>query len=402
MIADMSPRACPSRINVPLTALMAVICGLLVASVLLPAAEPAVAEPASAAALLQPFVDRHELAGAVMLVADKDDVLAVETVGFADIADGRAMTPDTLFWIASQTKPMTAVAVMMLVEEGKASLDDPIEKYLPEFRGQLCVAWKDEGVQLLRKPAHPVTLRGLLSHISGLPFKTPVQEPTLDQLPLVTVVRAAAMTPLLTEPGIAYLYSNAGINTAARVIEVATGLPYERFMQERLFDPLGMKDTTFWPDEEQCLRLASSYRPDAARAGLVEFPIPQLLYPLGDRARRFANPSGGLFSNARDTARFCRMILNQGELDGRRYLKPESVRELTRRQTPAAFKDSYGLGFAVGPDWHGHGGAHATLMEVRPADGLVLVWLVQHGGFPGDGSKAVGVFIDWARKRFVR
>lgn len=400
MIADMSSRSRTPKVRRRPTAPLAMACGLLVAITRLQAAEPTSAEPASA--LLQPFVDRHELAGAVMLVADKDDVLAVETVGFADIADGRAMTPDTMFWIASQTKPMTAVALMMLVEEGTIALDDPIEKHLPEFRGQMCVAWKDEGLQLLRKPAHPVTLRVLLSHLSGLPYKTPVQEPTLDQLPLVTVVRAAAMTTLLTEPGTAYLYSNAGINTAARVIEVATGMPYERFVQERLFDPLGMSDTTFWPDDEQCRRLAASYRPDAAGTGLVEFPIQQLLYPLGDRTRRHANPSGGLFSTARDTARFCRMILNEGALDGRRYLKPESVRELTRRQTPERLKESYGLGFAVGPDWHGHGGAHATLMEIRPADGLVLVWLVQHGGFPGEGAKAVAVFRDWARRRFAR
>ena len=367
------------------------------------AAETASAvETASAAAVLQPFVERHELAGAVVLVADKNGVLAVESVGFADIAAGKPMQEDAVFWIASQTKPMTAVALMMLVEEGKVSLDDPVSKYLPEFRDQLVVAFKDPGLQLLRRPVHPITLREVLCHMSGLPHKTPIQEPTLDGLSLAAAVRSAAMMALQTEPGTAYLYSNAGINTAARVVEVVSGMSFEDFLQRRLLDPLGMKDTTFWPDESQCRRIPLSYRPDAAKTGLAPFPIQQLQAPFSDRTHRFAMPAGGLFSTARDTARFCRMMLNDGEMEGRRILSAASVREVSRRQTPESVKDSYGLGFAVGPDWFGHGGAHATLMEIRPADGLVLVWLVQHGGHPGEGGKAVGVFRDWARNRFAR
>ncbi|NDC64068.1 MAG: class A beta-lactamase-related serine hydrolase [Planctomycetia bacterium] len=356
----------------------------------------------SAASVLQPFVDRHELAGAVVLVADAKGVLDAESVGFADIAAGRPMHEDTMFWIASQTKPMTAVALMMLVEEGKVSLDDPVEKHLPEFRDQMVTAFKDDGLLLLRRPVHPITIREVLCHMSGLPHKTLIQEPTLDGLPLQTTVRGAAMVPLQTQPGTAYLYSNAGISTAARVVEVVSGMPFEDFLQRRLLDPLGMKDTTFWPDEEQERRLAVSYKPDQANNGLEPFAIRQLRQPYGDRVHRFAMPSGGLFSSARDTARFCRMMLRDGELDGRRIISAASVREMTRRQTPETVKEAYGLGFALGPDWFGHGGANATLMEIRPADGLVLVWLVQHGGHPGEGGKAVGVFKDWARSRFAR
>ena len=128
--------------------------------------------PASSAAALQPFVDKHELAGAVALVADKDKVLLVEAVGFADIAGKKAMRTDALFWIASQSKAMTAAAVMMLVDEGKTALDDPEEKYQPEFRGQMVVAEKDNEHTLLRKPRHPITIREVLSHMSGLPFKS--------------------------------------------------------------------------------------------------------------------------------------------------------------------------------------------------------------------------------------
>jgi len=356
--------------------------------------------PATSSSLLKPFVDKHELAGAVALVADKNKVLSVEAVGFADIAAGKVMRQDNIFWIASQTKPMTAVAVMMIVDEGKISLDDPIEKYLPEFRGQMVVAEKDNEHIVLRKPKHPITVRETLNHTSGLPFKSAIEEPTLDGLSLSSAVRSYAMTPLLSEPGTVYRYSNAGINTAARLIEVVTKIKYEDFMQQKLFDPLGMKDTTFWPNEAQSLRVAKSYRPDASKTNLAEFPISQLIYPLTDRVHRFPMPAGGLFSTAIDTSLFCRMLLNNGELDGKRYLSENAIRELSKRQTPPTIKESYGLGFSVSPDSYGHGGAQATNMEIRSGKGLVLVWMVQHSGFPGDGGKAQGAFKNWALDKF--
>ncbi len=357
-------------------------------------------QPASVATLLQPFVERHELAGAVALVADKDKVLAVEVVGFADIAGGKKLAENSVFWIASQSKPITAVAVMMLVDERKIALDDAVEKYLPEFRGQMVVAEKDGDHVLLKKPVHPITIREALSHMSGLPFQSAIEKPTLDGLPLDAATRSYAMTPLQTEPGTKYQYSNAGINTAARVLEVVSGMKYEDFMQKRLFEPLEMKDTTFWPNDEQNARVAKSYRPDKAKTALEEFPVSQLIYPLTDRTRRFPMPAGGLFSTAQDTALFCRMMLNGGELNGRRYVSEASFKELTRRQTPDTVKDSYGLGHAVGGDFFGHGGAHATNMEVRPSKGVAIVWMVQHSGFPGEGGKAQGVFKNWALEKF--
>jgi CubicO group peptidase (beta-lactamase class C family) len=208
------------------------------------------------------------------------------------------------------------------------------------------------------------------------------------------------MTPLQTEPGTHYQYSNAGINTAARILEVVEGMKYEDFMQRRLFDPLGMKHTTFWPGKEASRRVAKSYRPGKDGKGLVEITIDQLIYPLDDRTRRFPMPAGGLFSTAGDTALYCRMLLNGGELNGRRYLSPAAFHELTTRQTPQTVKESYGFGLSVGQGWFGHGGAEATNMEIRMDKGLVIVWMVQHSGFPGDGSKAQGVFKDWALGRF--
>jgi CubicO group peptidase (beta-lactamase class C family) len=358
------------------------------------------AEPEAAAPLLQPFVDKHELAGAVAVVVGKDKVLSETAVGFEDVAAGRPMRKDSLFWIASQSKPMTAVAVMMLVDEGKIALDDPIEKYLPEFKGQMVVVEKDAEHMLLRKSAHPVTIRETLDHMSGMPYKSAVEDPTLDSLPLVAAVKSYAITPLQTEPGTAYQYSNAGINTAARIIEVVTGAKYEDFMQHRLFDPLSMQDTTFWPSDEQLARLAESYRPDSAKTNLERFPISQLIYPLSDRSRRFPMPAGGLFSTAGDTAKFCQMLLNGGQLGGRKYLSESAMQEISKRQTPTSVKESYGLGFSVGGDSFGHGGAHATNMEVFPKKGIAVVWMVQAGGFPGEGGKAQGVFKQWAFEQF--
>jgi CubicO group peptidase (beta-lactamase class C family) len=166
-------------------------CSIAATASAVPAASVAVA----VAPELQAFVDKHELVGAVVLVADRDRVLDIETVGFADIAAGHPMAPDARFWIASQSKSMTAAAVMMLVDEGKINLDDPAENYLPEFRGQMVVAEKDGDYVLLKRPSHPITVREILSHVSGLPFKSAIEEPTLDGLPLDKAVRGYAMTP---------------------------------------------------------------------------------------------------------------------------------------------------------------------------------------------------------------
>ncbi|HEY3282057.1 MAG TPA: serine hydrolase domain-containing protein [Armatimonadota bacterium] len=347
---------------------------------------------------LQPFEDEHSLAGAVVLVADKDRVLDLETVGYADVEARKPMRADSLFWIASQTKPMTVAAVMMLVDEGKLALDDPVEKYLPEFHDLWWVAEEDAGHRLLRRPARPITLRDVLSHMSGLAFSSLVEQPTLDALPLRTAVLSYAQSPLQSQPGTRFSYANAGINTAARVLEVVSGLSYEEFLQKRLLKPLGMKDTTFRPTREQVARLARSYAPDEKGTGLKALTITQLTYPL-EGPGRYPMPAGGLFSTAQDAARFCRMVLNGGTLDGHRYLSATAVEEMTRRQTPPD-QTSYGLGWSVDGDTIGHGGAYATDMLIDRKRGLVLVFLVQHAGFPLRGKDAQGAFVSTAQKHF--
>jgi CubicO group peptidase (beta-lactamase class C family) len=361
------------------------------------AKDPAPAK--SPAAALQPFVDHHELAGAVLLVADKDKVLSLEAVGFADIAAEKPMRSDAVFWIASQSKPITAIALMMLVDEGKVKLDDPADKYLPELKDLWLAVKQDKEHILLKRPKHAVTVRSLLSHTSGMPFQSAMEKPTLDVLSLRDAVRSYALTPLLFEPGSKWQYSNAGINTAGRIIEVVSGMPYETFMDKRLFEPLGMKDTTFWPSEDQLRRLAKSYKPNAAKTGLEETTIWALQYPLNDRKRQ-PMPAGGLFSTAHEVGRLCQMVLNGGILEGKRYLSEDAVKQMTSKQTGDALKEGYGLGWSTGGGTYGHGGAYATNMSIDTKRGLITVFMVQHAGFPGEGGKSHAAFQQAAMERF--
>lgn len=350
------------------------------------------------AAALKPFVESQSLAGAVTVVADKDNVLSLETVGFADIAAKRAMATDSVFWIASQSKPITGAGLMILVDEGKVKIDDPVEMFLPEFKDLWLTAEQDKD-RLVLKKIPPITVRQVLAHTSGMPFKSMMEQPTLDGLPLRDAVRSYVLTPLQFEPDTKYQYSNAGINTAGRIIEVVSGMSYEAFMDKRLFEPLGMKDTTFWPNDEQLKRLAKPYKPNADKTGLEETTISQLRYPLSDRTR-YPMPAGGLFSTAGDVTRFCQMVLNRGTFGGKRILSEAAVAQMISRQTPAALKESYGLGWSVGPNSFGHGGALSTNMTIDTERGLITVFLVQHAGFPNNGGQSQGAFRKAAEDKF--
>jgi CubicO group peptidase (beta-lactamase class C family) len=361
---------------------------------------PARSQEARIASSLQPFIDRGTLAGAVTLVASRDRLLSLERIGFADVAAKTPMPADALFWIASMSKPMTATALMMLVDEGKIRLDDPVEKILPEFGGQMLVAERSSDRLVLKRPAHPITVRNILSHTGGLPFSSLMEQPTLDLLPLRDAARSYAMTPLQFEPDTRYQYSNAGINTAGRIIEVVSGLPYEEFMDRRLFRPLGMVDTTFWPSEKQLSRLAKAYKPTPDKADLEETTVTQLKYPLSDRKRQ-PMPAGGLFSTATDLMKFCQMILNRGSQGGKRYLSEAAVAQMTRKQTGETIKEGYGLGWSTDGKTFGHGGAYSTNMSIDPARGLIFVFLVQHAGYPGsDGDKIFPAFLKSAVAEF--
>ena len=359
--------------------------------------------PASAnglADVLQPFVDARQIAGVVTLVADRDGVLDVTCVGERDLATHAPMRPDTLFWIASQTKPFTATALMSLVDEGKVGVEDPVERYLPNFRGQMRITARGTEFALLTRPVHPVTVRNLLTHTSGLPYGSALEGAALDALPLAVAVGSYAMTPLNFEPDSQYSYANAGLNTVGRIVEVAGGQPYADFVRARLLEPLGLRDTTFWPDPAQQARLATVYRQAGPGDPLTPIPINVLGAPLDDRAHRHAVPAAGLFSTAADCGRFCRMILRGGELNGRRYLSEAAVAQMTHRQTPERLPVSYGFGWSTEGERCGHSGAYETDMGMDRSRGLVYVFMVQHAGHGADAERCKEAFWQAANARF--
>ena len=340
---------------------------------------------------LQPFVENHTIAGAVTLVADKDKVVSLDTVGYADLAAKKPMQPDSLFWIASMTKPVTATAVLMLQDEGKLSVDDPVAKYLPELANL-----KTPG----GKPAK-LTLRHLLTHTSGMSEATPQESKKARQL--ADLVPCYADKPLQFEPGTKWQYCQSGINSLGRIVEVVSGQSLPEFLQERLFDPLGMKDTTFYPSRKQMARLAKSYK---ATNGKLEEATIFILDGHDPAAHdRYPAANGGLFSTAQDYGRFCQMLLNQGSFGGRQYLKPESVKLMNTIQTgdlKTGFTEGngWGLGCCVvrkpqgvtavfSPGTFGHGGAYGTQAWIDPVKPVICVLMVQRSNFPNSDASDV-------------
>ena len=350
---------------------------------------------------LKPFLDDRQIAGAVMLVADAQKSLHVETVGFADVASQRKMAPDALFWVASMTKPITCTALMILVDEGKVDVDAPVAKYLPEFKDHWLIAERDDTRQVLKKPARPMSVRDVLSHTSGITRN--LSFPGVsggDDLPLNYRVAALALRPLETEPGTAYHYTNGGMAVVGRIIEKVSGQNYAEFLQKRLFEPLGMSDTTFWPTEAQVARLATGYRATKDGSGLEPAQLDGFRKPLGDRTRH-PMPGGGLFSTAADLTKFCQMILNEGTYQGRRYLSPTLVKQMTTRQTAPGIAESYGFGWTTNPRFASHAGAWKTNMTVHPSAGLVTIFLVQNATWrTDDGKKAEPAFRNAALAAF--
>jgi CubicO group peptidase (beta-lactamase class C family) len=337
---------------------------------------------------LQPFVTSNEISGAVALVATKDRVLHLSAVGGSDLTSGRPMKPDDIFWIASMSKPMTAVAVAMLADEGRLSFDDPVEKYLPEFRDLWVTGGQTAEQRVLVKAVRPITLRDLLTHTSGL-GEYRVTDPHWT---LAAMCKVLAREPLRFQPGSRWSYSTAGMDVAGRVVEVVSGMPYDKFLQARLLDPLGMKDTTFWISPAQKQRLVQASIRDASSGRLRPATID---YMYGGAVTDHERPplgGAGLFSTAGDVTRFYQMMLNHGMANGRRILKPETVAEMTRKQTGdlhARAGMPWGLGFCVvedptqmqanstlSPGTFGHGGAFGTQSWADPGRGYIYVLMI--------------------------
>jgi CubicO group peptidase (beta-lactamase class C family) len=302
------------------------------------------------------------------------------------------MRTDSIFWIASMTKPITATAVMMMQDEGKLSVDDPVETYLPQFKDLKATVGQTNRVKI----------RHLLTHTSGMGEISP--DEARDKTDLASVIPLYVSKPVKYEPGTKWTYCQSGINTAARIVEVVSGMPFDRFVERRLFGPLGMKDTTFCLTEEQLPRLATSYR--RTERGELEATANRFLNGKSPTSRdRFPAANGGLFSTASDYAKFCQMVLSGGEFEGRRYLSPEAVRQMTSVQTgelKTGFTDGngWGLGWCVvrepqgvtgvlSPGTFGHGGAYGTQAWIDPTRKRIYILMVQRADFPNSDASDV-------------
>jgi CubicO group peptidase (beta-lactamase class C family) len=342
---------------------------------------------AAVAPRMQEFVDKGEAAGVVTLIATRDRVIHLNAVGKSDLAKDRKMRTDDIFWIASMSKPITAVCIAILADEGKLKFDDPLSKHLPEFAG-LEVSENGQTV----KPTRPPTLRDVMTHTSGLGDMT-TREPHLT---LAETSRKLAQQPLRFQPGSRWAYSTAGLDVLGRVVEVAGGMPFNEFLQKRVLDPLGMTDTSFWIAPEKESRWAHSYRWNAQAAKLDETTIPYLYKTAVTDRERPPLGGAGLFSTAEDIARFYQMMLNGGTLNGKHILKPETVAEMTRKQIGALNARPgmpWGLGFCVvedpskmaansvlSPNSFGHGGAFSTQSWADPAKNLIWVIMFERDG----------------------
>lgn len=377
-----------------------------------PAAEVVPLSPIAASQ--ETFVKDGQLSGAVTLVWKDGTLVSHEAVGFQDLETQTPMQKDSLFWIASMTKPITALGIMMLADDGKLSIDDPVEKHLPEFKGQLLLKEKTDVQTVLVKPVRAITIKDLLTHTSGLVGNSPLDGDAIDVLTLKEAVITYALSPLQFEPGSRWSYCNPGINTLGRIIEVVSGEEYARFLEKRLFKPLRMKNTTFWPSKSDLKKLATSYKPTADGKGLEVAQIKYLTPPYSNK-KRTPLAAGGLFSTAEDLLKLYKMVLNQGEVDRKRYLSAESLALMTQNHTgdlKAGFTEGMGMGLGfqivvtptgatstLSPGTYGHGGAHGTQGWIDPVKKTIHILLIQRAGLKnGDASPMRQAFHEAAAK----
>ena len=339
-------------------------------------------------AAVQAQVDKGEAAGAVSLVLTPDRIAHFSVCGQSDLTAKTPMAKDALFWIASMTKPVIGCAILILQDEGKLSVDDPASKYLPELAG----------LKTADGRAGTPTLKHLLTHTSGL--AEPTEQESLASRTLAELMPHIASKPLQRLPGERWQYSQSGINALGRIVEVVSGKPLQDFLKERLFVPLGMKDTTFYPDAAQQSRIAKAYR---RVDGRLEEAHVKSVYDYARGNDRYPAANGGLYSTAADYGRFCQMLLNRGTLDGRRILSPEAVTAFSTIQSgdlKTGFVDgmAWGLGCGVvrepqgvtamlSPGTFGHGGAYGTQAWIDPVRRVAYILMVQRANFPnGDAS----------------
>ena len=353
-------------------------------------------------AFLQQQVDSNRIAGAVGLVLRDGKVVYERAVGWADKESGRRMAPDAMFRIASQTKAITTVAIMMLFEEGKIALNNPVSRFIPAY-ARTTVLVNGQPVPATRQ----ITIRDLLTHTAGISYGTDsalaraYREKGLGpeagfgwytadkEEPVCTTMERLAALPFARQPGEAWVY---GYNTdiLGCIVEVASGVSLDEFIRTRISEPLGMKDTHFFVPAAKRGRLVTVYASDSDNRAVRAPDGARGQGHYVDGPRRNFSGGAGLVSTARDYARFLQMLLNGGELDGVRILSPHTVALMTTNQTGTLYGStgqSFGLGFSIverlgadntpsSPGTYSWGGAYGSQYRVDPSQGLVLVFML--------------------------
>ena len=358
--------------------------------------------------MIQQRIAAGDLAGAVTIVARKGRVAYLNSQGVMDLESKQPMTPAAMFRIASMTKPVVGVAIMMMVEEGKVRLNDPVSRYIPEFanmkvamatpaaggRGAGAAGGATAPPQFYTVPAQrQITIKDLLSHVSGL-GSGPMGNSDIDKVArkegekLADYIPRLGGTALEFQPGSRWTYSpGAGFETLGRIVEIASGMPLDRFFRTRIFDVLGMKDIAFWPTDAQWPRVATVYARGAN--GLTKAQTPN------DTISRnvYFRGSGGLYSTAEDYVPLGMMLAGWGELNGKRLLSRKTVEMMIAAHVPdtlpgRAVGEGYGLSVRVVTNHAARGtmlsdgtfgwtGAQGTHFFVDPKEGLVGVLMVQ-------------------------
>ncbi len=373
---------------------------------------------------VQEAVARHieakDVSGAVTLVARRGKVVEFAAQGLSDIESRKPMLKDSIFRLASMSKPITAVAVMMMIEEGKVRLTDRVSAFIPEFKNMKVAVAKGTTtpVQMpafgrggppapppefdLVPAAREITVKDLLTHTSGLMSggvsgaEQAKLAPRSPNDTLANYIPKLAQTPLDFQPGTLWRYSGLyGFDVLARIVEIVSGQPYDQFLKQRLFDPLGMKDTGFAPTPDRTARLATVYQ--RTPNGLVPAQNANQLI-----SGTYFSASGGLMSTAEDYLQFAQMLVNGGQMNGKRYLAPRTVDLMTSNQTGDMVngqfgRPAHGMGFALGvqvvldpvaadlrvsPGTYGWAGAYGTNQNMDPKEKMVSIIMMQGASGP--------------------
>ena len=352
--------------------------------------------------VLQPYVESGRLAGAIS-VFYKDGVQETCCIGYADVAARRPIRMDNVFMQCSQTKGFCGVTIAKLVEEGRLSLDDPVSKYLPEFKELWVLDGEKDGIRTLHRAKNVLTVRMVLNHTGGFPFECSATRNDVrgggwsGGGPLRQIASVAAGSPIMFEPGTREMYSNTGIDIGAAVVEVITGMKWEQYLKQEVLDPLGMKSTWFWPTDKQLKKKIELYetKENAPAEWREEMAWEQRPY---NDSHVFASAGAGLWTTASDQLKFYKMLMNLGiGENGVRILKEETVKSILAVSTRPEGLGGYSLGLSAPVKdsedaWFGHGGAWGTNCSVNWHKRQLKLWVVQNAGggqpWSGDWNKA--------------